>query len=531
MGGGLMQLVAYGAQDVYLTGNPEITFFKIVYRRHTNFSCESIENQFSGSADFNRTASCPIVRNADLVNKMYLRVTVEGTRTSGTGRWAFVTKLGHALINNVELNIGGSKIDRHYGDWFNVKYALMRESKHDRGYDKMIGNTAENTELADVASRTVSMHVPLLFSNCLHDGLALPLISLQYHDTRLEFQFRRASDVVVTEGDAVVSASFTSADVLTDYIYLDNIERRKFAQASHEYLIEQVQHSGNESVTSSRHNVRLNSYNHPTKAIFFALKLGKYTSGESFLAYHPSDAAKMREEATKRLILANANKGSSDDLVETDGDGTILVNNAASAFPSGLSAVCLSHGAAPTAAAPIEYEGSADVDNVQLIGGLMTKALMSTSISDLVSGNYIRSDRATACPTTGRSGYDVTVRQFDNYGLNLDRSDNPVSEVLLQLNGHDRFSQRSGDYFNYVQPYQHFKDTPADGVNVYSFGLDPCKHQPSGSLNLSRIDEPVLSLWLNGSETFGNSTNVFVFVHSYNVLRIMSGMGGLAYSN
>ena len=159
MTGGLIQLVSYGVEDLFLTRDPQITFFKVVYRRHTNFAIEAIENTFSGSADFSKKVQCQIVRNGDLINKVYLKVTLSGTSIS-TGKWAWVSKLGHNIINNVELNIGGTAIDKHYGDWLNVWYELARNFAHDKGYDRMIGNTLDLLTMSTSHQSTV-LYVPL----------------------------------------------------------------------------------------------------------------------------------------------------------------------------------------------------------------------------------------------------------------------------------------------------------------------------------------------------------------------------------
>ena len=150
MGGGLMQLVAYGAQDVYLTGNPQITFFKVVYRRHTNFSVECIEQTFNGTADFGRTVTCNISRNGDLVTKMYLKVELEATNEIGNTdaekaakAYSLSHNLGRVLVESAKVEIGGSKIDEHYGDWLNIWGELSRNNSLDRGTDKMLGNVPE----------------------------------------------------------------------------------------------------------------------------------------------------------------------------------------------------------------------------------------------------------------------------------------------------------------------------------------------------------------------------------------------------
>ena len=148
MGGGLMQLVAYGAQDIYLTGNPQITFFKVVYRRHTNFSMESIEQTFNGAADFGKKVTCTISRNGDLIHRIYLQVTLPRIELTGsTDRFRWLNWIGHVLVKNVEIEIGGQRIDKHYGDWLHIWNELTQESGHQVGYASMVGNVPRLTQV------------------------------------------------------------------------------------------------------------------------------------------------------------------------------------------------------------------------------------------------------------------------------------------------------------------------------------------------------------------------------------------------
>ena len=380
MGGGLMQLVAYGAQDIYLTGNPQITFFKVVYRRHTNFSMEAIEQTFNGSADFGKRVTCTVSRNGDLMHKVYLQVTVPACAAG------YVPNLGQALIKFAEVEIGGQRIDKHYGDWMHIWNELSQEAGKKEGYGLMTG---AGSATAGISAET-DLYIPLEFWFCRNPGLALPLIALQYHEVKINIEFSALSELTAATG-----LSLSAASLYVDYIYLDTDERRRFAQVSHEYLIEQVQFTGDESVSSVSNKIKLN-FNHPCKELVW--------------------------------------------VVQRDADGV--------------------------------------------------------------------------------EKFDYT----DASGLN------PVLIAKLQLNGHDRFSERMGRYFNLVQPYQHHTNVPKTGINVYSFGLKPEEHQPSGTCNMSRIDNATLQLTLT-SETVATDAKVRVYATNYNVLRIMSGMGGLAYSN
>jgi hypothetical protein len=393
MGGGLMQLVAYGAQDVYLTGNPQITFFKVVYRRHTNFAVEAIEQTFNGSVGFGKRVSCQITRNGDLITKMYLKATLTAdTLSVDTDAW--VDNLGYSMIKSVELQIGGTKIDKHYGVWMNIWHELSSNHAHDDSYTNMLGRT-NNTETSQ------TLYVPLQFFCCRNDGLALPLIALQYHDVRVEFEFAAVSDCHVGDPDKFNGHSLDDASLLVDYIYLDSEERKRFAQASHEYLIEQLQYTGAESISGTSGKYRLN-FNHPCKE----------------LVWVTTDCAEDKS-------VSKANN----------------------------------------------------------FGNATTKAAGA----------------------------------------------NPVKTAQLQLNGHDRMSIQSGKYFNHVQASAHHSNSPSEGVNVYSFALNPEEHQPSGTCNFSRIDNAQLNIEFE--EDYCANGKVHVFATSYNVLRIMSGMGGLAYSN
>lgn len=590
MGGGLMQLVAYGAQDVYLTGNPQITFFKVVYRRHTNFSIEVIEHTFNGNPDFGRKVTICVHRNGDLVTKMYLRIRLSELTYNGSeeskclAKAAWTTRLGHALIDNVELDIGGSRIDKQYGDWLNIWYELARNDSHDRGYDHMIGNVPALTELSGVQNGSSSrgnviknectLFIPLQFWFNRNNGLALPLIALQYHEVRLHFEFRDLQECVVhnCNFNPRGAAHFEDTSLLIDYVYLDSEERRRFAQVGHEYLIEQVQFTGEEPVTSTNHKFRL-TFNHPTKALIWLTKFGNYRTGLKFLAYsHVHDWEIARNEAAEKLILSQ---------FYVNNDGSVgRFSSKCSDAPSGY----VKHSNETSKLKVVPGPDIADIEcpiDLFILNKCtpLLKCDKTGDLRDKVCGTVYLC-RASNCPSTvdpderfylkvvvtrndltlrdlskptsaysadNRNDFikdqDVVVYQHHNYGLFIDGTCNPVTEALIQLNGHDRFDRREGAYFNYVQPWQHAEVTPADGVNMYSFALRPFEHQPSGTANLSRIDSTHLQLWFDDTtfgkkrgndflnDFIGDNSKVCIYGYSYNVLRIMSGMGGLAYSN
>jgi len=458
---------------------------------------------------------------------MYLR-GVLGAGDSDS-KWAWVSNVGHALINNVYLEIGGTQIDKQYGDWMNIWYELSHKVGQERGYNRMVGNVPENTSLA-TSHDEYSLNVPLQFFHCRHDGLGLPLIALQYHEVRVTFEFNKLEELVVREygsGGAISwnTAPSFSASLWVDYIYLDQEERKRFAQATHEYLIEQVQFPSSESVSGVSTRTRL-SFNHPCKFLAWVVRLGRYTSGNRFLGYDAVDPAVIRLEATKRFILAWASITSA--TLQLDGDYVDYVSGMSAeyqAYFENAKAICVD----PSVLVE---------DNLTITGELLPLNVASLT-ADQIEAN-VEATRNTGAGNRGSAEYDIRVFQYDNYGLQLDRTENPVSTGLLQLNGHDRFNVRDGDFFNYVQPYQCFSNTPNDGVNVYSFALTPEEHQPSGTCNFSRIDNATLALTLGRAgetssafkaEYLSTDSELNIYAFNYNVLRVMSGMAGLAYSN
>jgi len=455
-----MQLVAMGAQDVYLTGNPQITFFKVVYRRHTNFSKECIAQTFSGSIPETGAGSvtCTLARNGDLVQEIYLKATLnasndgtpvtipdstlfsapnvitvthafsngdivlftntitleDGTTTliKGNHRYKVANVTGTAsfglteldgtavpiatatdhtvpasttvateglaldkditdLIKTVEVEIGGQKIDKHYSQWLDI-YNELFETSHDYRNAMSLGTPGNNK----------TVYIPLRFWFNRNPGLALPLIALQYHEVK-----------VLMNLNVPAQSKMSDANLLVNYLYLDTDERRRFAQVSHEYLIEQVQHTGPETEPTIDMN-----FNHPVKALFWT------------------------------------------------GSGTGSV---------------------------------------------------------------------------------------------------ALGAAKLQLNGHDRAAEQAHDYYHLVQPYESglghsgksldnelrtwgnvVNTGDHNNVGMYSFCLKPAEHQPSGTCNFSRIDNARLNI-----ANVSSANNLYLFAMNYNVLRIMSGMGGLAYSN
>jgi hypothetical protein len=534
-----MQLVAYGAQDVYLTGKPQITFWKVTYRRHTNFAMESIEQTFNGQADFGRRVTCTISRNGDLAYRTYLQVTLPEINQSMAaqgqkGVWArWLDFPGEQLISQVECEIGGQRIDRQYGDWMHIWNQLTLTSEQERGYYKMVGNTSQLTYITDPSFSAVdgpcdssaprqvcaprnalpetTLYVPLQFWYCRNPGLAIPLIALQYHEVKINLDIRpideclwAVNDLSSDSGNKKVAAAYNqslvAASLYVDYVFLDTDERRKMAQNPHEYLIEQLQFNGDESVGSSSNKIKLN-FNHPVKELVWVVQKDDVV-----------DYCSSLEANTQLFKLLGAQPFNYTDAAD-------VLPNAIHAF-GGPDAIAANSNAFINADGVFADAGAADADaNGKYWNGTGNDAysqpnlgfdqILNSGVSD--AGTFVLAEAAMDMHCWG---------------------ENPVVTAKLQLNGQDRFSEREGTYFDLVQPYQHHTRNPDTGINVYSFALRPEEHQPSGSCNFSRIDNATLFLVLSNATVEGTKTaKVRVYAPCYNVLRVMSGMGGIAYSN
>jgi len=581
-----MQLVAYGAQDVYLTGNPQITFWKVTYRRYTNFAIESIEQTFNGQADFGRRVQCTISRNGDLCYRTYLQVTLpEINQLMGVGAYqnnSFNTGVyarwldfpGEQIIAQVEVEIGGQRIDRQYGDWMHIWNQLTMTAEQQRGYFKMIGNTTQLTFITDpsfadvdgpcdsTAPRQVcaprnalpetTLYVPLQFWFCTNPGLALPLIALQYHEVKINLDIRPIDECLwavttlscntlaapatsaaayqanqATSGKPVPASiaynqSLVAASLYVDYVFLDTDERRRMAQNPHEYLITQLQFTGDESVGSSSNKIKLN-FNHPVKELIWVVQpdqnvdycsslacdslLFKVLGAQPFNYTDAIDALPNAIHAFGGPTELAGNAGTISQNAFIDANGLFQDAGAMDAFiPSGWTGY---------------WHGPNDPYNEPNLGGpnlnstyTSTGAVPSTTV--VGPGN---NNEGSTVSDAGTFVLSETSLDMHCWGQN------PVVTAKLQLNGQDRFSEREGTYFSWVQPYQSHTRNPDEGINVYSFALRPEEHQPSGTCNFSRIDNATLQLVLSNATVEGTKTaKVRVYATNYNVLRIMSGI-------
>ena len=487
MAGGLMQLVAQGTQDKYLTGNPQITYFKVVYRRYTNFSMELIEQQFNGSVGFGKNVSCTLSRNGDLIHSMFVKVKLPqvSTDVAGGGMFRWIRNVGEALLKCVEIQIGAVRIDKHYSDWLHIWNELTMEDRLRPSYQDMVGDIPSLYRMAytdapetmlcnpngcvgDIpydpehqASRCTpakDLTIPLQFWFNRNPGLALPLVSMPYAEVKLVIEFESLNHLCYVRGNVDVP-ELVDGSLLTNYIYLDNDEKTQFTKKEHEYLIEQLQYSGDESILTDQASLRLH-FNHPCKELIWVTQKKAFTgAGECHVYGGPQPFNYTRDWNMNYVEMEDSN-----------GDGT----------------------------------GRA-------IGASLTGEDDPMYVVSQPGQRVMRVD------TLGPGASILAPRE-------------PIRDAVLVLNGQDRMAKRAGRYFSTVQPYQHHTGHVGGGkgIYVYSFGLEPEVYQPSGTCNLSRVDNAQLNVSFFDDNT---PMRMKIFATNYNVLKINNGMGGLVYSN
>ena len=300
MGGGLIQLIAIGEQDKYITGKPEITFFKSVYKRHSNFAIEPKEQIFSGGVNFGQLNSCTVSKDGDLISGMILNINLgslneDSNNTSnnicikdidlncycnnclkkseGTV-FSWVNGIGHAIVEYIEIEIGGHVIDKQYGEWFDIWTELTQNFEKKSAYYELIGKKDPGGYSVKSFQDSMQLLIPLNFWFCKNIGLSIPCIAITNHEIKVNIKWRKFEQLWISNNatDKPKIPDF-KASLLIDYIYLDLSERKKFAKDSHFYLIEQTQANGDYYFHKNNKNpsIQLNFY-HPVKEIIWAMQ-------------------------------------------------------------------------------------------------------------------------------------------------------------------------------------------------------------------------------------------------------------------
>lgn len=527
MTGGLIQLVAYGLQDLFLTKDPQITFFKIVYRRHTNFSTEVIPQYFSHTPDFGKRITCVLSRNGDLIGKTHLVVVLPTIPTflnaDGTvdiiTKFAWVRRIGFAIIDNIEIEIGGELLDRQYGDWLNIWYELTVPLGLNQ--NKILGDVEVLTDFTN-GKPSYKLFIPLKFWFCRFPGLALPIVALQYNHIEINLVLRELDDCYIIvptnyiqiDNDLVnfqpfefLRQSVNGVVSLARYIYFDIATKFLY--------IWRLTDNGFQSVTVT--DPTLIQTQQQQKAILYAKNPdGTYVNEQYFINGLTTQFQAMPAINSAEIAFKNRNFRPSSIVLK---DAFLLVEYI---FLDSEERVRFAQGKHDYLIEQILYNGEKTIDGLNQSFKL----------------GFTQPCKELHWVTQLTLAQNTRINDWFNYTDSLikDANENPIGINLIVtesvlFNGLERISLRDYQYFNWLQPFQNHTHSPPEGVNSYSFGLFPEKHQPASVANMSKVDNVLLTINVEPIINSENTAKLRVYAMIYNILRVVNGISGLIFSN
>ena len=548
MGGAIIQLVAYGIQDLYLTGDPQITFFKIIYRRHTNFSIESIPQYFSSAANFGESVSCTISRVGDLVGRIYLYVELPAipqfcnnndNTLNMIKKFAWVRNLGHALVQEIFIEIGGKLIDKQYGEWMHIWSELS--NCQPEALNKMIGNVPSMNEFSN-GKAGYQLYIPLEFWFCRNNGLALPLIALASSDVKITVTFKKLEecyrigpthsieileDIVPFEpGDYIeqtingqtIHGYVVNYDYLCKKLYYIKIQcptaNKKTFESYHEDNISFSPNlnsnlNSNQTMLFSQFRPEQNNYNNKQKIFDLndSVPYRIYNSiTQTYCTPRPNSIEFIEQTSLPLLKPQFVNSFLYVDYVYLDADERNKF-------------VRTNH----------EYL----IEQIQFNQEMCIKSpnvKQDLALNHPCKAHYwvVQLDSLVG-PGTINDLFNYTSSHLGIYNTNSTFNSNLVEKSSLLLNGRSRFGERDSTYTNLIEPYAHHHRGPPIGINVYSPSLYPENHQPSSTINMSKIDHICMQMRLKNVISSQNTAKIRSYTINYNILRILFGMGGLAF--
>lgn len=524
MTGGIIQLVAKGIQDIFLVDNPQITLFKTVYRRHTNFSTEVIPQLFTHTPDFGRKITCIISRSGDLLSKMYLVIKLptlkqfldDESNIDQITKVAWAKKIGFAIIKMIEIEIGGQMIDRQYGEWLNIWHELTGSTN--TNYLKIIGLHKELNEYTN-SKPSYMLYVPLQFWFCKYRSLAIPILNLQNNEIKINLELSSLDkclnitpthyiniheDLVNFNKDEYIEqiiederafGIFRHYDVMTKRLYYHRLSRNTFKTITNTTIANESQLN---TVLNDPNNKKYQIHGLTSK--FIAMPL--INSNETV---HPFNKQRNINIDDCFMLV---------DYVYLDDEERIKFSQAKHEYL--------------IEQLNVTTEKTIDTTNRRIDLEMRHPVKLLTFVTQQ---SYMKDPRVNDHYNyTNSYKYQFKnlthdTKPYDFVGKNL------ITNCNIMLNGQERVAFRSSQYFNWIQPYQHFEYAPDEGINIYSFGLFPDKHQPSGTSNMSKIDNVSIQLRMDPIVNFNNDAKFRSYFISYNILRIMNGLSNLVFTD
>lgn len=543
--GCLMQFIRGTEQENYILSNDEITYFRTVYRRHTNFAIQTVKQSISGNINFGVSKSSIILnKTGDLVSRIYLCLELPPVIPKATDSYfAWVKKIGHAIVRSVSINIGGVEYDKQNGTWFDIWWELTGNRDLIKAYYAMIGNVKSLTQYNQKFKEPYTLFIPLQFWFNRHYTHAFPIKTLFYNDFIVTISLAPIEQLIVTSKNFdYTNLKIQDAYLLTEYIFLDTFEKNQILTSLNEYLIEQVQDDIIQNLIPTTYN--LSDFRLPVKELYWCLKNNNYTSRLPFIYYsdtldnnnYEPGAKEILEynliEASKLIVLKSISVG-----ILPDNDGIWIPVK-----PGSSSLVDTFYVINKSSVNTYVNTHSLLIGNyniTQLINVIVTILEdMTIMINELTTKLTIQDISVPTCAmvdTRVDSTLDALVVQFSNYGLFLDGTGPQIAYARILFDGVERIIKLSYIYYNYSQPLEFHTNIPKNGILAYSFAINPESPQPSGFANFSRIDKVDLELWYNEVVYHGykflnldDDNNLFIYALNYDILRVGNGFAGLA---
>jgi len=492
MGSGLIQLASYGIQDLYFINNPTITFFKVVYKRHTNFAIESISQNFNTKPDFGLRVTCTISKIADLISKIYLMVNlppigkfIDVQNESGVGNsniacCAWTKNIGFQLIKQVDLEIGGILIDRHYADWLNIWHEMTVKFSQKPGLNKMVGNIPELYELSS-SKQGYLLYIPLIFWFNRYPNLALPLISSYNTDIKINIEFNSLDDCLIigpshyiilsdviclfnkndilyqTINNIIYYMKFISFDQINQKMYYIKITPEQITSLNPIYSQSNISYF----VTPSLINSEILYFNKPK----YFPQIINLALGNSYLLVDY-----IFLDSPERLRFAKNTHNYLVDILLFDNDKILYHAN----------------------------------NKIKINYNLPCKEIIFRCNYNYIQNNYIKD-------------------KF-NYSTDILKTSNIINSVLLLMNGQERFNKQTIEYFDQIQPFLYHTNHLPIGLNLYSFSINPEEFQPSGYCNFSKINDIEINIIINKNVSYTRPIDFRVYAVVMNILQFENGL-------
>lgn len=534
MTGGIVQLVAKGKEDLFLTGEPQITFFKVLYRRHTNFAREEICKYFINEPDFGKRATCLIDVSGDLIDNMTLRIVLPSinklSKRGGTDtKFAWIRRIGHAMIKTIEIEINGKVIDRHYGEWLHIWNMLTTRNIDDNGMDKLIGNVSQLTEFTYTKDE-YTLYIPLYFWFCRTSGLALPIMNLHYCDIKINLELfelekcyiispthyiKCVANIVNFEPYEYLTQQtpdgierygiFSHYDIIQKRLYYTPITSNKFVGISYSGSINDIDDTIIDGIINAPYSGRYAIKGNTTDFSILPCVLT-----QTIISQYKS----LRNISLVECILLV-------EYVYLDDDERLKFARTRQDY-----LIEQLYYTPNVAIQGVNQKIKLNIDN-------SCKLIIWLAQFDYI---YNSNDRLNFTDSHIRKLNLDNIhidndkkKMYDNKKTGCEIGNSILEESNIRLNSQERLTKRENIYFGEIQAIQHTKNRLPIGVSMYSFALFPFDVSPSGTTNMSEIELIEVGLRLNYKVSIEKSAKVRAYGLCYNIWRVDNGLSAVVF--